>query len=212
MAETNIPLIGTITVTACFGEVNKSLWSDYHKGIDLIGNTAVYSPCEGVIRVINNDPDGWGNYISIGDTDGIHRHILCHLKAGSIKVKVGQKVTRSTIVATMGATGHATGVHLHYQINRVINGVQTPIDPCIWMGIPNKLGSYVSQNYPAKTWSQINSTNAPVDGYKTKYEEEVAAHNATKASLKSAQAEAGTLKNDLKITNNKIIAAKAALQ
>jgi peptidoglycan hydrolase-like protein with peptidoglycan-binding domain len=35
---------------------------------------------------------------------------------GSIKVKVGQKITAGTIVGKMGATGFATGKHLHWEI------------------------------------------------------------------------------------------------
>jgi murein DD-endopeptidase MepM/ murein hydrolase activator NlpD len=39
-----------------------------------------------------------------------------HMVKGSIKVKVGQKITAGTVVGKMGATGFATGKHLHWEI------------------------------------------------------------------------------------------------
>jgi len=39
-----------------------------------------------------------------------------HMVKGSIKVKVGQKVEAGTIIGKMGATGFATGKHLHWEI------------------------------------------------------------------------------------------------
>lgn len=39
-----------------------------------------------------------------------------HMVKGSIKVKVGQKIEAGTIIGKMGATGFATGKHLHWEI------------------------------------------------------------------------------------------------
>ena len=38
------------------------------------------------------------------------------MKQGSIKVKVGQKVTAGTVLGVMGTTGDSTGKHLHWEI------------------------------------------------------------------------------------------------
>ena len=61
-----------------------------------------------------------------------------------MKVVEGQKVSRATVLGTMGTTGNSTGVHLHYQIN---NSNNTPINPCDHLGIPNAKGTYNSKDF-----------------------------------------------------------------
>ena len=141
---TNLPVNGDFSITAAFGEVNTSLWKDGHKGVDIVAaNKNIYSPCDGTVRVVANDPTGWGYYVSIGDEDG-NRHLLCHLAKGSIAVKKGQKVTRRTVIGTMGSTGNSTGVHLHYQVNTAAGVAQ---DPSRFTHVPNRRGSYKASDY-----------------------------------------------------------------
>ena len=59
-------------------------------------------------------------------------------------VKVGDKVTRTTVLGIMGRTGNVTGIHLHYQLNDADN---QPVDPTIHLGIPNKKGEYNSEDF-----------------------------------------------------------------
>jgi len=142
---TNLPLIGRFSVTAAYGETGPS-WSGGHKGIDFIsniGSEAIYCTCDGTVRVVAFDANGWGQYVSIGDALG-RRHLFCHLVQGSVKVKKGDKVTRNTVIGTMGMSGNSTGKHLHYQIN---NASDVPIDPTAWLHIPNKRGTYDSADY-----------------------------------------------------------------
>jgi murein DD-endopeptidase MepM/ murein hydrolase activator NlpD len=40
-----------------------------------------------------------------------------------IKVKVGDKLARGDVLGTVGATGRATGPHLHYEV--LLSGVPT---------------------------------------------------------------------------------------
>lgn len=140
---TNLPVNGDFTVTAAFGEVG-SYWKNGHMGIDIVANDkTVYCTCEGTVRVIDYDENGWGRYVSVGDSNG-NRHIFCHLEKDSVKVVTGQYVTRKTVIGTMGKTGNVTGVHLHYQIN---NNAGIPINPTEHLRIPNKRGSYNSKNF-----------------------------------------------------------------
>ena len=46
----------------------------------------------------------------------IYHVVFAHLYPNSAKVKVGDKVTHWTEVASVGTTGHSTGNHLHYQV------------------------------------------------------------------------------------------------
>ncbi len=56
-----------------------------------------------------------GNFISI-DIGGGRFVFYEHLKPGSIKVKVGEKVKKGDVIASIGFTGQSTGPHLHFHI------------------------------------------------------------------------------------------------
>ena len=140
---TNLPITGKFNITATYGQTGP-YWKNGHKGIDFTcDNLNIYATCDGTVKVVSYDANGWGQYVSIHDQQG-SRHIFCHLVKGSVKVKVGQNVNRTTIIGTMGATGNVTGRHLHYQINDKNN---IPINPCPYLGIPNKKGVYDSNDY-----------------------------------------------------------------
>ena len=144
---TNLPFTGNFRVT-CEYNRKGNLWSSgYHKGIDLVcNNTNIYCTCDGVVKTVAFDKGGWGQYVRVEENTTKNIHIFCHLVTDSVKVKVGQKVSRSTILGTMGTTGNSTGAHLHFQIEKS-NSDRTVIDPTKWLGIPNKVGEYDSSKY-----------------------------------------------------------------
>lgn len=153
---TNLPVTGEFEITAVYGQ-SGNLWANGHKGIDFVSqNKTVYSTCDGTVRVIAFDKSGWGRYVSIGDSEG-KRHIFCHLEEGSVLVKEGQKVSRSTVIGKMGDTGNVTGVHLHYQLNSK-DGV--PIDPTVHLGIPNRTGKYNSKDYDMANFKDFDSISS----------------------------------------------------
>jgi septal ring factor EnvC (AmiA/AmiB activator) len=121
-------------VTAYFGQENKSLWTNGHKGVDITGEKTLYSMCDGVVTYQGYDKS-WGYYVSVmpNGFDRI-RFILCHMVKGSIKVKKGDKVSRTTVLGTMGTTGNSTGVHVHVEC-RIDN---TAVDPTSYLKIANK--------------------------------------------------------------------------
>lgn len=139
---TNLPVTGNFSITAVYGQKG-SYWKNGHKGIDFVADDhRIFATCDGTVRKVAYDAGGWGQYVSIGDAEG-RRHIFCHLVKGSVKVKVGQAVSRNTVIGTMGATGNVSGLHLHYQLQ---NG-DTVIDPTPYLKIPNQKGSYHSSDY-----------------------------------------------------------------
>lgn len=141
---TNLPITNKFQITATYGQQGK-YWANGHKGIDFVANNkTVYATCDGVVRFVGYDADGWGKYVTVGENNG-NIHIFCHLS--SIKVEIGQRVNRSSIIGLMGSTGNSTGVHLHYQIN---NSKGTPINPCGHLGIPNEKGTYNSKDFEIK--------------------------------------------------------------
>ncbi len=142
---TRLPITGPFRVTAVYGQQG-TYWKSGHKGIDLVSDDhRIYSTCEGTVRTVAFDADGWGQYITIEDQEG-KRHYFCHLVKGSAKVKVGQKVTPLTVIGTMGATGNVTGLHLHYELR----SGSLVLDPAAWLGIPNRVGNYHSKDYQIK--------------------------------------------------------------
>lgn len=144
---TNLPVTGTFSITATYGQSGQ-YWKNGHKGIDIYSdNHNIYATCYGTVRVIAFDENGWGQYVSVGDENG-YRHIFCHLQKGSVKVKVGDTVTPLTVIGTMGSTGNSTGTHLHYQVNDKNN---TPVDPTAFIGVPNRKGTYKSEQFVIST-------------------------------------------------------------
>ena len=144
---TNLPISGRFWVT-CPYKKKGDLWAGgYHKGIDITSSDRIiYATCEGVVKTVGWDPDGWGQYVRVEEKNSKRIHIFCHLIKGSVKVAVNQKVTRKTILGTMGTTGNSTGVHLHFQIEKS-NTDRTVCDPTEWLGIPNANGEYQSKDY-----------------------------------------------------------------
>lgn len=102
--------------------------SDYHKGIDLIGGTDIVAFEDGKVSSICNTGAQYGQacYVRIKHNNG-WQTLYYHLKSGSVCVKVGQTVSKGTKIGVMGATGKATGIHLHFQIDK--GSSATAIDP-----------------------------------------------------------------------------------
>jgi len=95
----------------------------HHNGVDIWkgGEPTYLEACfDGKVVGVSNsiDPNGAGNKVIVQSTVMGKKvtWTYFHMVAGSIKVKVGQKITAGTIVGKMGATGFATGKHLHWEI------------------------------------------------------------------------------------------------
>ena len=149
---TKICFTGDFKVTCEYGRKGTAWASGIHQGIDLVGITSkkVYSICLGVVERAGYDKGGFGNYVRIKEDGTENRIYLAHLE--KIYVKVGQKVTYTTVVGLMGATGNATGPHTHVEIRKFQNGVAiSKLNPATYMGIPNKVGTYNSANYQINT-------------------------------------------------------------
>jgi len=86
----------------------------YHSGVDVARptGTPVVSPADGVVILAATMPFSLeGNLLMIDHGMGLNSAFL-HLSR--IDVKPGQKVTRGQLVGAIGATGRATGPHLHW--------------------------------------------------------------------------------------------------
>jgi len=86
----------------------------------------VLAPADGIVVEVvegirDNKPGSMNPYLALGNTVIIrHRRnevsVLAHLKQGSIKVKVGDKVKRGQVVGLCGNSGNSSAPHLHYHL------------------------------------------------------------------------------------------------
>ncbi|MBW8878048.1 MAG: M23 family metallopeptidase [Acidobacteria bacterium] len=56
-----------------------------------------------------------GNYVVLRHAGGEYSQ-YAHLKQGSVRVKVGDAVTRGQVLGQVGQTGNTTEPHLHFQL------------------------------------------------------------------------------------------------
>ncbi len=95
----------------------------FHEGIDIAAptGTLIHAPADGIVTFAGWER-GYGNLIIINHGYGLStRYGHC----ADILVKKGQRVKRGQVIGTVGATGRATGPHLHYEVR--VNGV--PVNP-----------------------------------------------------------------------------------
>lgn len=98
-----------------------------HTGIDLAApaGTVVHSATGGA-AFTGYDPAGAGLYVEVFVDDRV-RILYCHL--ASFRVRSGDQVAPGQVIGLVGATGLATGPHLHLQVN--VNG--RPVDPASFL-------------------------------------------------------------------------------
>ena len=156
---TKICFTGRFKETCEYGRKGNLWKSGYHGGTDLVGldSEKVYSICNGVVERAGYDNGGFGNYVRIKEDGSENRIYLAHLS--KIYVKVGDRVTYTTVVGLMGSTGNSTGKHTHVEIREFKNGVAVrKLNASNYMGIPNVVGEYDSANYQIEN-STTTSTN-----------------------------------------------------
>ncbi len=95
-----------------------------HPGLDLTdpAGTPIYPVMEGKVILAASLFNGYGRHVIV-EHDNQMTSVYAHLT--KIDVKEGEEVTKSTELGTVGATGWATGNHLHLEILQ--NGV--PVNP-----------------------------------------------------------------------------------
>lgn len=98
---------------------------DFHPGLDISADKGhpVYATADGIVELASSAGD-YGNLIVLNHGLGIATR-YGHLS--KFLVTVGQKVRRGEVIAKVGATGRATGAHLHYEVTingRLLNPLQ----------------------------------------------------------------------------------------
>ncbi|MEG0292359.1 MAG: M23 family metallopeptidase [Anaerovoracaceae bacterium] len=97
----------------CGFHCKSGVHSQVHSGVDIKGSLGIYPAANG--KVVAKDYNSSNGYnIIIKHDNGFYTHYK-HLKKGSIRVSVGDTVTKDERIATMGNTGRSFGTHLHFE-------------------------------------------------------------------------------------------------
>ena len=106
-----VPVAGQ-RITVKFGKPGS--WSaGEHTGVDITSNGDDTIRCVGAgTVVVAGMVADWGNRVIVKHPNGRYSW-YCHLDA--VAVQKGQRVSRGTVLGTMGETGRTFGKHLHYQ-------------------------------------------------------------------------------------------------
>jgi len=102
-------------------------WGRMHEGIDIAcaAGTPNRAAAAGTV-IYAGWMGGYGNLVVIDHGNGLS---TAYGHASSLAVSVGQTVSQGQTVSYVGATGHATGPHLHFEVR--VNG--TAVDPLAYL-------------------------------------------------------------------------------
>lgn len=109
------------------GKLTQAWGNNGHAGMDIGGNpkgTAIYSPANGIVTATSYKNSCGGNIIYIRHQVNGQKYTSEYGHLTAINVKVGQQVTPSTVIGTVGGDRSTfyydkctTGTHLHYSVS-----------------------------------------------------------------------------------------------
>jgi murein DD-endopeptidase MepM/ murein hydrolase activator NlpD len=112
--HSSLPVSGVVTSEVGWRKDPFSGAMKYHKGTDIAAaaGTAIRAVASGV--VVESGPKGeYGNAVVIRTYDG--RSMLYGHNSANF-VRVGDRVEQGASIAAVGATGRATGPHVHFEV------------------------------------------------------------------------------------------------
>jgi len=108
------PVSGKVTSVFGYREDPKYGGREFHSGIDVSvpSGTPVKSTADGVVS-FSGWSSGNGNLVVVEHGFGLST-LYAHNSV--IKVAVGDRVKRGTVISLSGSTGYSTGPHVHYEV------------------------------------------------------------------------------------------------
>jgi len=120
-----VPVAGPAVISTPFGQAHDPFTgaTKEHNGVDIVAprGVPVLAAAGGTVTDVRDDLR-WGLTVRLAHDQGFAT-VYAHL--GSVTVKRGSRLRKGDTLGTLGASGLATGPHLHYEVHR--NGV--PLDP-----------------------------------------------------------------------------------
>lgn len=138
-----MPVTGKVTNTYAQHEARGS------KGLDIAASvgSAIHPIAGGTVTQVTQD-DRAGKWVMVKHPDGT-TSTYAHM--GNQSVKVGDEVDASTVIGTVGMTGHTTGPHVHLRI-RDASGAD--VDPEKVVGSKAGAAKVAGQTSAARNWDQ----------------------------------------------------------
>jgi len=151
-------------VTSGYGPRTGGAFS-FHYGCDFNGYSTVKSIESGKVTFagLMNDKAGYAVAYDLdekGPKGEIITVVHMHLRAGSIRVRVGQRIGEGQSLGTMGQTGNATGDCDHIEIRFWAGSKYTTTDPVPW--ISNRIKNEAAVNVGVRTRKTKAASNARV--------------------------------------------------
>lgn len=112
-----------LSLTSPFGWRNGRM----HEGVDMSNRSSgspIVAADSGTVALMKDNPDGYGYYIVINHGNGLST-LYAHMYRSTVRVSLGQRVSKGQTIALVGNNGRSTGPHLHFEVHK--NG--TPVDP-----------------------------------------------------------------------------------
>jgi murein DD-endopeptidase MepM/ murein hydrolase activator NlpD len=109
------PLTLSVPVQGPTGDTYGPRGKRFHSGLDFRApsGTPVAAAGSGLVVFAARQTGGWGKFVVVKHSSGV-RTLYAHLSR--IDVKLRQRVSAGAIVGLVGATGGATGPHLHFEV------------------------------------------------------------------------------------------------
>jgi len=110
------PVVGRISGVFGSQRVYNGTPKSPHSGLDVAvpKGTAIQAPAAGIVTFANPDLYLTGGTVLIDHGHGVSSNFL-HMSR--IDVKVGDRVEQGQVIGLVGATGRATGPHMHWGMN-----------------------------------------------------------------------------------------------
>lgn len=128
-------------------------WNALHGG----KNVPIYAVADGTIYSVEKQPAG-GNVIYIKHTDG---KCSCYAHLSKVSVKKGQAVKLGQQIGNMGATGTASGNHLHFGLYTSVSVryKNSTLDPFAYLELysDQTVGNTTQKNYGNKIKKHVET-------------------------------------------------------
>ncbi len=123
----DLPVRGRLTSRYGVLSIYQGQVRGFHRGVDLAAaeGTPVRAAAAGVVRLAEELPVS-GNAVLVDHGLGV---VTAYLHLSRLEVTSGRPVRRGDLLGRVGATGLATGPHLHWGLR--VNGVY--VDPLLWV-------------------------------------------------------------------------------